>query len=193
MGTRWLAAALIAIGIALVGADAQAQGSATTSTPSADEVRARQVFEEARAAFAAADYEVALARFREAYELSARAELLYNVGLAADRLRRDEEALEAFERYLREMPEAQNRHEVERRVELLRAAIADRAAGGDRAPSGSGGDVTSEGWFWALVIGGAILVAGGVAVGVGVAATSTPQREPDLPGSVGGVVMVLRM
>lgn len=82
---------------------------------------ARRLFEAARLAFQDGRFEDALRSFRRAYELSDRPGLLYNIGTAADRLRHDEEAIEAFEEYLEQAPDAPNRGEVERRLEVLRA------------------------------------------------------------------------
>jgi len=60
--------------------------------------------------------------------------LLYNVGVSADRLRRDDVALAAFERFLREVPVHPRRREVEARVVVLRASVAASAQPGATAP-----------------------------------------------------------
>jgi tetratricopeptide (TPR) repeat protein len=104
---------------------AQARPQAPASE--AQDGEARLLFEAASRAFADARYDTALARFREAYTLSARPALLYNIGQCADRLRRDDEALEAFERYLAAMPDAPNAAEVRTRIAALRAAQARQA------------------------------------------------------------------
>lgn len=49
--------------------------------------------------------------------------LLYEVGMVLDRLRRDEEAIAAYQHYLNELPTAENRAAVERRVLLLRQSL----------------------------------------------------------------------
>jgi len=89
---------------------------------------ARLTFESAREAFVAGDYEVALARFRQAYQLSARPGLLYNIAQTLDRLRRDEETVAALREYLEALPNAPNRPEVEARIRVLETAIAEREA-----------------------------------------------------------------
>lgn len=50
--------------------------------------------------------------------------LLYNIGVAADRLRRDAVALEAFEQFLESVPDHPRRRDVLARVEVLREAVA---------------------------------------------------------------------
>ncbi|HEY8429393.1 MAG TPA: tetratricopeptide repeat protein [Sandaracinaceae bacterium] len=87
---------------------------------------ARLTFESAREAFVAGDYETALQRFRQAYQLSPRPGLLYNIAQTLDRLRRDEETLEALREYLRAAPDAPNRAEVESRIRVLERALAER-------------------------------------------------------------------
>jgi len=83
---------------------------------------AKNAFEQGRDAFDAGRYDEAIERFEHAYELSGRPELLFNVGLAADRLREDERALAAFERYLEQAVDPEHGEQVEQRVAALRAA-----------------------------------------------------------------------
>ncbi len=99
---------------------------AAQSTP--DEAAAREYFERGRAAFDEADYEAALVYFRHAYRLSPRGELQYDIGVAASRLQREDEALEAFENYLEETDEPDREDEVRERIAALRRSIAERDA-----------------------------------------------------------------
>jgi tetratricopeptide (TPR) repeat protein len=152
VGGAALAAALGGVVLAMCFAphvSAQARGGARQEitrpgAPPVDgdtEARARQLFELGRTAFDAGLYEDALRYFRQSYELSGRAALLWNVGVSADRLRRDDEAIEAFERYLREVPQAPNRVEVVSRLEALQRARARSAgAGGAQAEGGARAD-----------------------------------------------------
>src|SRR5688572_21936087 len=98
------------------------------AAPDLGDEEARGNFEAGRAAFAAARYDDALPYFERAYELSGRAELLYNIGIRHDRLGHDAEALAAFEGYLAALPEAANRAEVERRIATARERTARAAA-----------------------------------------------------------------
>lgn len=122
MGIRAMSllATLIAAASWFSAASVSAQGSEETELA---EREARTRFESGRLAFADGRFEDALHDFRRAYELSPRPRLLYNIGQAADRLRRSAEALEAFEQYLTRSPEAENRRDVEARIRVLRQEI----------------------------------------------------------------------
>jgi len=119
--------------------------------PDPRDTEARRLFEAGESAFSDGRYEDALERFRDAHELSHRPRLLYNIATAAERLRRDREALEAYEAYLAALPDAHNRREVEARIRILQETLATTdasaapAEGTDAAPAegtegGSAGD-----------------------------------------------------
>lgn len=130
--------------------------------------QARALFTAGRVAFERNNYEDALRYFREAHALSNRPALLYNIGVAADRLRRDEEALEAFERYLQEVgPDAPQRGDAEARARVLRQQLErGRSSGGSGGSSsggsstGSSGDVMGPLGWGILGVGAASLVTG---------------------------------
>jgi tetratricopeptide (TPR) repeat protein len=176
---------LLSLALTLLAAPALAQAPTASSpdpTTAATDEEAHQLFEAGRVAFSAGRNEAALRYFQQAYELSHRYELLYNIGQANDRLRRDDDALRAFEQYLAEAPaEIPNRGEVVSRIEVLRTALAAHtaapperddadatdthdddhaAAAHDTAPAAGGGDAT-PGWIVfgvgaALIVGGAL-------------------------------------
>ena len=126
MGETWgIALRLVCSAVLLLGLVC-AVPAAAQRTP--DDAAAREYFERGRAAFEQADYEGALVYFRHAYRLSRRGELQYNIGVAADRLQREEEALEAFEHYLEETETAAREAEVQERIMALRQSIAEREA-----------------------------------------------------------------
>jgi tetratricopeptide (TPR) repeat protein len=160
---------------------------------------ARVAFESGDLAFSEGRYEDAFDDFTRAYDLSHRPELLYNIGLAADRLRRDEEAIDAFEAYLDALPEATNRPEVQRRLRALHDAVAAEAdieaaiavPPADPAPPiTTSRPIYEEWWLWTLV--GCAVVAA-VAIPVGIVAGSRTETEPLIPGHVGpgGIVIAL--
>ena len=148
--------ALVASLVSLQPALAAAQDPDPERQAQLDEA-ARLTFESAREAYAAGDYETALRRFQQAYELSGRPGLLYNIAQALDRLRRDEETVEYLRRYLREAPDARNRDEVEARIAVLDRAIAEQRAreaaaannaqnvAASEADAGAGADTTPSG------------------------------------------------
>ena len=197
---------LAAVGLMVPAATVEAQGER--------EEEARALFTAGRAAYDGGHYETAQARFQEAYELSGRAELLYNIGQSADRSRKDAEALAAFEQFLADTPaDTPHRDIAERRVTFLRDALAaDARPGGDGAtpnldpatmdgdqlalePDGaqpgvaeaSGGLVT-QWWLWAIV---AVVVIG-AGVGVGLAVAGGDEDPQYAQSDIGGVIEALR-
>ncbi len=161
--------------------------------PAGGEAEARAEFERGRAAYAEGRFDVALDAFRRSHALSGRPELLFNVGSSADRLRRDEEALTAYEQFLREMPDAPNRALVQERITFLRdqrlsareAALADREREREAETTTTtevddGGSVLESPVFWAVV---GVVVIGGVVATLVLTASEEPE-EPlagDLP------------
>jgi tetratricopeptide (TPR) repeat protein len=115
---------------------ARAQDAAGVGDPSAPEANdevAKGLFQAGAAAFDAGQFEEALRHFQAAYARSPRPKLLFNIGQAADRLRQDDIALDAFRRYLAEFPEAQGREQIEARVRVLEQAVAEREAAASEA------------------------------------------------------------
>ena len=131
------ARALVACLALSLNAPAAAQDTSSSNTQDASSLdeEARALFESATMAFDSGRHEVALTRFREALELSGRATLYYNIGIAADRLRRNGEALEAFRAYLNGVPNARNRADVEARVRVLEETVAREQAALDAQAS----------------------------------------------------------
>src|SRR4051794_4875928 len=84
-------------------------GSRLASAQSAAEaarVEARRFLEEGALRFEEGDYDGALSRFEEAYRHFPSPRFFYNIGQAQRHLARDVEALESFERFLKEAPAA---------------------------------------------------------------------------------------
>lgn len=138
--SRWLWLGLFALTVESMGAGSVAKAQtdpppgeveASTQTTRTDESldqAARLTFQAAREAFSNGDYELALDRFQQAYGLSPRPVLLYNIGVTLDRLRRDEDAVARFTEYLERVPDAPDRAEVEARIRVLQRAIDERRA-----------------------------------------------------------------
>jgi tetratricopeptide (TPR) repeat protein len=99
---------------------------AVADESSINEIEGRARFEAGRAAFEAGRFGDALDDFQRAYRLTSKPVLLFNIGAAADRLRNDQVALEAFEGYLAQVPDASNRAEVAGRVRVLKERSASK-------------------------------------------------------------------
>jgi hypothetical protein len=195
---------------------AQGAGVAPTDQTVASEEAAKALYAAARAEYDAGQFKTALLHFQDAYDQSMRPQLLYNVGLAADRLRFNKTALDAFERYLKELPNAENRVEVENRIKALREII-DREAAAKRAPAAvaaaapppvpistdartsaappksdqqeaTGGGLLSQWWFWTA----AGVVVAGATTGIIIASSGDTVGKP-LTGTDGVVVQTLRV
>jgi hypothetical protein len=133
--------------LALVGpaaAGAQELDEATTA-------QAQRHFETGSQAFDTGDYELAIAEFRRAHELTGHPDLLFNIYSAAERAGRLEEAAEALARHLEEAQIAPERRPVlEQRLARLRARM-ERAhgtaegAGAREGPGDGAEEVVGEG------------------------------------------------
>ena len=153
-----LVALLLTLGLAgSVAAQDSEEAEADAAQEAPDESRdqqARALFGAAEEAFAAGRFEDALRYFRESHELSGRPELLYNIGTTADRLQREEDAVEAFEQYLAARPDAENAAQVRARVEALRVEIAAEQAS---ESDDDGTQPVSRGAGIGLLISGAVV------------------------------------
>ncbi|MEM9071573.1 MAG: tetratricopeptide repeat protein [Myxococcota bacterium] len=101
-------------------------GAATAYAQNTDR-EARSLYEAGTVAFSDGRFEDALSRWQEAYELSERPELLYNIATAYDRLGRDEEAVRDYARFLEARPDTDKTNYVRRRIEVLSASENDDA------------------------------------------------------------------
>jgi hypothetical protein len=191
--------ACLLVGVAFLVVVSAAQAGAQEAEPdngersAAHDEEARARFSAARLAYADGRFDDALEDFTRAYALSGRPALLFNIASAADRLRRDQEALEAYEGYLEQVPDVDNRRFIESRITLLRERIADdeqrsaergvptpqEAASESAHVVGAPGDgprdagerrVVSRWWFWTGV---AAVVVAGVLTGVLVSRSSS--------------------
>lgn len=119
---------------------AAAQSGERLSAAEADR-RALALYEEGSAAFAREDYSTAAARFEAAFTLSPRPRILYNLGVTYDRMGIPQQAVDAYERFLHQLPNAPERTQVEERLRVLRA---DAEAAHEQATRehGSGAETT---------------------------------------------------
>lgn len=119
--------------------------------------------------------------YERSYELSARPTLLFELGVAHEHLGDRVAAVEHFERFLRELPEAENRAEVEARIGVLRSTSDAERPG--RVPVPSAGP-SSEGSALPWVMVGLGAANAGVGVAFLIAGRRASQRvEGTSPGT----------
>jgi tetratricopeptide (TPR) repeat protein len=99
-------------------AGAQAEGPSSGA-----DAKAQHLFEQGALAYDEGRFAEALASFEQAYELSARPKLLFNIGRAADSDGQAQRAIDAYNAYLLEFPQAENRLFVESRITKLSSAL----------------------------------------------------------------------
>lgn len=84
---------------------------------------AKALYDKAVIHFKQGDYEAAQESFKEAYNLSGRADLLYNLALCAERLGDLQRAIAYYQVYLDERPDAPDAERVRGRMEELREQL----------------------------------------------------------------------
>ena len=187
----FVAAIALTVAILIFGVRAQAQTS--PQTPSADESQAREAFQRGRIHYDNGEFDQAAVAFEEAYTLSHRHALLYNLYLAYRDANQQEKAAEALRNYLDRVEVIENRPQLEARLKALEEGIAARKAREAQeaqaaaqpqtaAPSAAvidGADAPESDhrwWMLPVVLGGtgAAMMVGGIATGV---MASSKQKE----------------
>lgn len=158
MGTRSLGIAR-ATGLAISMVFAVATTAAAQDESAED--RAFRLFQESVEQYRQGRFEVAAELLEEAYELDADPVLIYNLARAYEGMGDFARSVEAYEQYLRQVPEAPDRGAIEARLQTLRreAAESQRHQAGGRRPARSGGIMGPLPYF--------LLGLGAAAVGVG--------------------------
>ena len=187
----WLAAIALTVAIVTSGARAQAQAPQTQGV---DESQAREAFQRGRIHYDNGEFDQAAVAFEQAYSLSHRHALLYNLYLAYRDANQQEKAAEALRNYLDRVEVIENRPQLEARLKALEEGIAARkaeeaaqaqaeAAPTTAAPVASSQEGASElenkrWWLMPVAIGGAgaAILLGGVATGV---MANSKQKELD--------------
>ncbi|MCW5831730.1 MAG: tetratricopeptide repeat protein [Labilithrix sp.] len=138
-GRRFFAAVVVAIGVSgqllpdhPLTSVARAAPTQKAPEKAAADVRARELFEKGDTAYAEGRYEEAYASFLEAYELSGRPQLLFNVSNALERLGKYAEAVDALEKYLAS-GKAKDRDVVQKRLANLRKRVEEQRIAEERA------------------------------------------------------------
>jgi tetratricopeptide (TPR) repeat protein len=102
--------------------------SMMTDDSSLDDQAAREYFSAGRNLYDLGRFAEAAEQFQQAYDLSQRAPLLFNLYLAHRDASQDREAATALRLYLEQMPDVDNRRSLEVRLENLERAIAEQDA-----------------------------------------------------------------
>jgi tetratricopeptide (TPR) repeat protein len=118
----WAASLVVAMLGPFGGGIAEAQ---VRPEKAAADTRARELFQEGDVQYAEGRYEEALAKFQEAYDLSGRPQLLFNISNALERLGRLVEAADALEKYLASK-QARDRAIVQKRLSNLKKRVAEQ-------------------------------------------------------------------
>jgi len=112
--------------LALVMASTSARAAAPTGSDEALAAEARKHYEEGTKAFNLAEFPRAIAEFKAAYNAKPDPLLLFNIAQAFRLGGDDAQALLFYKSFLRNMPDAPNRKEVEARIRTLDKAVAEQ-------------------------------------------------------------------
>jgi serine/threonine protein kinase len=160
---------LLPLLLLLAGGGARADEAPAEAFGSSTE-QAQRAVERARAAFAEGRYDAALVDLQTAHALSGKPLYLFNIAQCHRRAGRPRQALDAYERFLREDPRSPLRRETEGYIAELRTLLGQQdLLARERRP------VWRRPWFWGLVAGG--LAASAVALGTGLALGLRDDRE----------------
>lgn len=185
---RSIPAVAIALTLA-IGAAAQPAFAQQQQQQPVEDARARELFLEGEAHYAAGRYELAAERYLEAYQLSQRPELLFNVGNAYERLGDYEKAARYLGEYV-DNPRARDVVSVRERIRRLEAAAADQkrraqqeqqpvpqpgsAVTASPAPGAERGRTRSTWWL----VGSGVTAAGAIGMGLlAINAGSNAERD----------------
>jgi len=122
-------AGLFAISIGLVqGPVAHTRAESTPAASTENEAKAREAFQAGRAYYGNGEFDSAAEAFEEAYRLSGRDVLFYNIYLAYRDANEPERAADALRNYLTRVSAIDNRAQLEARLTALDEGIAARKA-----------------------------------------------------------------
>ena len=173
-----------------------------------DKEAARKAYSEGSRYYNLAQYPEALEAFKRAYWNYEEPSFLYNIAQCHRALKHKQEAVTFYRNYLRNAPDTPKRAEVERLIAELEEAMKQDHAIATAPPEGTIGAPTTtappanlqpspaivetsapapradrpvwkKGWFWGVMAGAAVVVAG-VAVGVTLGTSTTKDPTPSL-------------
>jgi tetratricopeptide (TPR) repeat protein len=82
--------------------------------------RARESFDKAQGQYARGEFKEARESFQAAYDARPFAQFLFNIGACHEKLREYDKAVEYYERYLKDEPNAKDKKDVAKRIEVLK-------------------------------------------------------------------------
>ncbi|HJL14521.1 MAG TPA: tetratricopeptide repeat protein [Sandaracinaceae bacterium LLY-WYZ-13_1] len=135
MTRSWPSWALPLVLVLLTVAPAAAQDA---SDDEARDQRARVHFQAGTNYFQVSDYENAVREYRQAFELSGRVELMYNLYLCHERLGHLAQAARWLERYLADAPNPRRRENLRARLATMRRRLEEGATETDPGATGEG-------------------------------------------------------
>jgi tetratricopeptide (TPR) repeat protein len=159
---------------------------------------ARRAYAEGKRHYDVGDFEPALAAFKRAYLAHEDPVLLYNIAQCQRQLHHPAEALTTYRSYLRKLPEAENRAEVEDTINKLEIETGEKKPPPPPEPTPSPPPVATPAvdvavtaapppkktpiykkwWLWTIV--GGVVVAG-AATGIALGVVHSRSTEPTLP------------
>jgi len=122
---------------ALVGALGLGSPAGAVGQDAADDAEARRAFRVAQAHYDNGEFEEAAVGFDEAYRLSQRPQLLYNMYVAYRDAQNLPRAADALQRYLEHVPDAPMHDQLRSRLGRMRAAIEQHGASATVEPDGN--------------------------------------------------------
>lgn len=128
---------------ASTGSVADGSAAASVADVAADDARAKELYLRGDRRYAEGDYEAAVVAFAEAYRLSGRPALLFNLANAFERLGRYEQALDHLERYAAHAPAHQQERVAKRIASLKARAERLQARAREVAPSARATEIPS--------------------------------------------------
>lgn len=91
-----------------------------------DTARYEEVRGQAKSAFASGNYEEAAQLFREAFDISPKGNLLYNIGLCYERAGNVQQAVIYYERFVQALPDSPKRPAVQQKIAGLKTQLDDK-------------------------------------------------------------------
>jgi tetratricopeptide (TPR) repeat protein len=130
----------VVVALALVLGSGSARGA---DVPDANKAAAKEHYQRGTSYYDLGRYGDAIKEFEAAYELKNDPAFLYNLAQSYRQVGDPEQALHFYRTYLRYVPKAPNRAEIEQRIAALEKQMADKSAAGVQPPPATGNAVTT--------------------------------------------------